>query len=497
MKFKKISIYALLLIIGINFSSCSEEKLNEISPDKITMADFWTNEANAKSAIMEAYQKLTMNNWRFGEYEMTPMYYRGDDVKLQSGATDWSYLENIGKFTYRNTNDVIANYWWQKYRSLNVANWVIANISTVPAANIDEKQQEYINGEALFIRAVLHMQLLQNYKQIVLKKEATNKDNLNEGLSSREDSWKLIVEDLKKAADLLPESWDSSNTGRATKNAAYGFLGKAYLFQKQYTEAHNAFVNIKGADLVAGNDYESLFNGTNENSIESIFEVQFTAISAGGLWKNHSGASTIATNDFGGWNMFNPSQKLMDAFMQEKTTDNKYDRRLIASIAFNDPASTFLGAPAQSYFDDNIVPKPCYKKYIEDQKAISSGDSGANFFYMRYADILLMDAEAIAEGATGTTLSKAVDLINRIRNRAGLADFSSTDKTTIIKELRKQRFLEFNGEGMRFYDLVRWGVAKEEILNSDKAGKANFKTPEHFYFPVPNGEITNNPTIKE
>ncbi|MGB5990084.1 MAG: RagB/SusD family nutrient uptake outer membrane protein [Marinifilaceae bacterium] len=497
MKFNKTSIYILLLIMGMNLSSCKEESLNEISPDKVTMANFWTNETNAKAAIMEAYQKLTMNNWRFGEYEMNPMYYRGDDVKLQSGATDWSYLENIGKFTYRNTNDVIANYWWQKYRSLNVANWVIANIGTIPAGNINADQQKYIKGEALFIRAVLHMQLLQNYKQIVLKKAATNKDNLNEGLSSREDSWKLITEDFKQAAELLPISWSSENLGRATKNAAYGFLGKAYLYQKKYTDAHKALKKIAGADLVSGDDYENLFNGKKENSIESIFEVQFSAISAGGLSKNHSGASTMATNDFGGWNMFNPSQKLMNSFMKEKTPDNKYDKRLIASVAFNDPAATFLGEPAQSYFGDNIVPKPCYKKYIEDKKSISSGESGANFFYMRYADVLLMDAEAITEGATGTSLSTAVDLINRIRNRAGLANFAGSDKATITKELRKQRFLEFNGEGMRFYDLVRWGIAKEEILNSDKKGKANFRSPEHNYFPIPNGEITNNPSITE
>jgi len=491
MKLNIKSIYILIALLGIGLSSCNEDSLEEISPDKITMADFWTNEANAKGAIMEAYQNLTMNGWKFGEYEMNPMYYRGDDVRMQSGATDWSYLEEIGKFTYRNTSGVLANYWWQKYRSLNIANWVIANINTVPSNKIDADQQKYIFGEALFIRGVLHMQLLKNFKQIVLKKNATNKDNLNEPLVDRETAWNFIVEDFKQAAKLLPKKWDAANLGRATQNSANGFLGKAYLYQKNYPLAHTAFTNISGADLV--DDYESLFNATNENSIESIFEVQFTSISTGGMSKSHSGASTMATGDFGGWNMFNPSQKLMDAFVVEKTTDNKYDKRLIASIAFNDPEATFLGKSAQSYFDDNIVPKPCYKKYIESENAITSGDSGTNFFYMRYADVLLMDAEALAED---NKAALAVPLINRIRHRAGLGEFNKTDKASVIAEIRHQRFLEFNGEGMRFYDIVRWDIAKQELLSSDKPGKVNFKTPEHNYFPVPNGEITNNPSIK-
>ncbi|MBE9467900.1 MAG: RagB/SusD family nutrient uptake outer membrane protein [Bacteroidetes bacterium] len=487
-KYLKYILFSALVLA----TSCSKDDLEEISPDRITMANFWVNETNAKTGIMEVYQNLTDNSWRFGENEMCPLYYRGDDVVLLPGASQWSYLAEMADFTYRNTSSILANFWWKKYRALNLANWVLDNIDNVPEANIDDDMQKYIKGEAYFLRGVLHMQLLQNFEKIVLKQSAANNDNLNQGLSERTAAWTLITEDFESASSLLPEKWDDSNLGRATKNSAYGFLGKALLFQKEYALAHDAFTKIKGADLVS--DYESLFNATNENSVESIFEIQFSAIQAGGLSKSHSGSCTMATGDFGGWNMFNPTQKLMNSFKQEKTTDDKFDKRLYASIAFDDPDATFLGKSARSYFDDNIVPKPSFKKYIESEDAVSTGVSGANFFWMRYADVLLMDAEALAEQGNTTD---ALPLINKVRFRAGLSEFSKTDKATVINEIRNQRFLEFNGEGIRFYDLVRWGIAKQEILNSDKLGNKNFKEPEHNYFPVPNGEIINNPNIDE
>lgn len=486
------TIKYILFVALVLVTSCSKDSLEEISPDKITMADFWVNETNAKSGIMEVYQNLTDNSWRFGENEMCPLYYRGDDVNLLPGASAWAYLAEMGEFTYRNTSSILANFWWKKYRALNLANWVLGNIDNVPEADIDASMQKYIKGEAYFLRGALHMQLLENFQKIVLKQEAANKDNLNQGLSERADAWKLITEDFQTASTLLPEKWEDSNLGRATKNSAYGFLGKAFLFQKEYFLAHEAFIKIKGANLVT--DYESLFNGTNENSVESIFEIQFSAIEAGGLSKYHSGSCTMATEDFGGWNMFNPTQKLMNSFEEEQTTDGKFDKRLYASIAFDDPDATFLGKNARSYFSNDTVPKPCFKKYIESMDAITTEVSGTNFFWMRYADVLLMDAEALVEQGNTTD---ALPLINKIRSRAGLSDFTKTDKATVINEIRHQRFLEFNGEGIRFYDIVRWGIAKQEILNSDKFGGSNFSDPENNYFPVPNGEIINNPNIDE
>lgn len=472
--------YILLLLI-VTISSCSEDSLNEISPDSVTMANYWTSEKNAKSAIMEAYQNISMNTWAFGEVEMGPMYYRSDDITMLGGSLQYDYMVALNKFTYSNTNWLIEYYWKKKYVSINITNWVIENIDAIPEKNINEDQRKYIKGEARFLRGVLHMQLLQNFHKIVLKKASARTNNLSEGLSSREEAWSFIIEDFKTASELLPKTWDASNVGRATKNSAFGFLGKAYLYQKNFKNAHEAFIKIEGADLVASEEYENLFNGKNENSIESIFEVQFSTVESSGLSKVHSGASTMATADFDGWDMFSPSEKVMNAFMVEKTTDNKHDIRLLASIAFNDPESTFLGEKI-----NKVLNTPCYKKYIESKEAITSSNSGANFYYMRYADVLLMDAEALAEDNKS---SEALPLINKIRKRAGLRDFTSNDKASVIAEIRKQRLLEFCGEGIRFYDLVRWDKAQENL--------PGFVAPINNYFQVPYKEIQNNPNITE
>ncbi len=482
---KYINIKVLFIAIVVAFSACNDDVLNQEDPDSVTTDNYWKNQADAKAAVMEVYSYLSYNGWMFGEADLATLMYRGDDIEMRSGALSWSYLSSIGKFSNKASCWPVREYWRQRYRGLNRANWVIFNVSKVSENEITEDASDNIKGEALFLRGLNHFLLLQNFYKIVLKLEyVTSIDGLNGELSSREDSYIAIEKDLKDAIELLPETWGESNLGRATKNSARGFLGKVLLSQKKFNEAHLAFETIVNRELVT--NYESLFDGSNENSEESIFEIQFNSQYIGSLGKVHSGSSTIATAELNGWDMFRPSVAIMTAYKEEKTVNNKTDNRFYGCVVSDDAESTLFGAT-------KVITGRSFKKFMESNVSITSGDSGVNYPLMRYADVLLMHAEALCE----TSPADALVPLNKVRNRAGLADFTDVNKDNLRKEIRKQRFLELSCEGIRWYDLVRWGVVKETLTANGKVYAADYNQDKNEYFPIPTNEVQNNPEVDQ
>ena len=305
--------------------------------------------------------------------------------------------------------------------------------------------------------------------------------------SSVTDIYKLIIADLEFAVQNLPASYTGANIGRATNNAAKDLLGLVYLTRSgttygiegpglnsnEYDKALSLFnevIDSKQYQLLPS--YSSVFAYDNENNKEVIFDVQFMSSSNGAGFPSHlapvafwtgQGISNSYGNGYGSSN-FNVSKELKASYLT-----NSLDVR----NAFNIQLS---------------YSQPFIKKYIDVAKRGTNGrDWSINFIVLRYADILLLKAEAILKGAQGTQ-TDVDDLVNLVRNRAGLPNISNVTFETLLEERRK----EFLGEGTRWNDLVRSGNAVTKMnswIKNDAILTINTVTPDFLIYPVPATEI--------
>ena len=338
------------------------------------------------------------------------------------------------------------------------------------------------------------------------------------------EGWAQVIADFKAAADLLPVSYDNisgidgGQKGRATKGAALGYLGKAYLFNKDFANAKTTFkqvIDLGVYSLVA--NYRDNFTTANENNSESLFEVQFSREAGGvdlgwggapasGWGKTSARAITYAPRAFG-WTDVQPSWALFNEFHDEKTTTGDLDPRLDATIFYNKPGGMklygkdFATFYAKSPGDLNDI--FCRKYQNSDGEFADEYDwrSGINERLLRYADILLMYAETLNE--TGDTPG-AYGYIQMVRNRVGLPDLATVKPNMSQAQMREQigheRFLEFPLEGHRFDDIRRWGwlqdATKLAWLKSRDAEFNSYTAGREFY-PIPQLEMDNNPGTKQ
>jgi hypothetical protein len=332
---------------------------------------------------------------------------------------------------------------------------------------------------------------------------------------SEAEGWAQVIADFKTAADLLPTTYsEPDNKGRATKGAALGYLGKAYLFNKDFTNAKTTFkqvIDLGVYSLVS--NYRDNFTDSNENNSESLFEVQFSRTAGGvdlgwggapatGWGKTSARAITYAPRAFG-WTDVQPTRTLFNEFQEEKTTSNTIDPRLEATIFYNKPGGMKLyGQDFATFYAANAGDLNdifCRKYQNSDGAYANEYDwrSGINERLLRYADILLMYAECLNE--TGDTAG-AYTYIQMVRNRVGLPNLATAKPNMTQALMREQigheRFLEFPLEGHRFDDIRRWGWLKDPVkLAWLKSRDTEFSTytAGREFFPIPQLEMDNNP----
>jgi len=473
---KNISLYILVVLSSLMFTSC-DDYLTQESPDKPTTDQIWVSYDAAEKYLVSAYSYVAPTGWRYHEYYYLPQNFRGDDMFPEGGTTAWSYLARIVGFNNTAADGVPSYMWTNWYRGVKLANDVIANVPNMEMLSQDEKDQ--LVAEAKFLRGFYFLNLQMNYHAIILPTSvAASTGDLQLPTSTKEAVYEQIEKDLSFAAEHLPSSWDGSNVGRATNNAANAFLGKAYLFNKQNQDAIDAFAKISGHSLVSASEYRSLFDGTNEQSDEVLFARGYTADQADILYLYHQlGVAMAPANLNGGWEM----ASISDYFMSQLEAN---DIRKEASVLLDGES-----------FDGEVInfDNPDYKmsiKYVESLSAIAYNRSVVDLILMRYADVVLMQAEAYQ--ALGNA-EKALEKINEIRERAELGDVSLSGDA-LRDEIRKQRMIELVGEGSRFYDIVRWSIADKQLTDAGQPYAKNFET-KHMYFPIPLEEVQRNPMV--
>lgn len=502
-------IYISVLIFTLLSISSCDDYLTVESPDQLTSSTFWRGESDAQAGIAAAYSQLEyyINTWGFAEIKWPVEAYREDIIEMGNDARNYPNWVELYNFTYTNGNAQLSSYWDNNYKGASFANQVIEKVASIPDENINSTTREQIVNEAHFLRAYYHLKLILNWDQIIIRdKYITKQADLSKPLSPRTDAWDFIIQDLTKATNL-PSSYDSDNLGRATKGAAYAYLGFAYL-TRAYEEPNNkteylaealtALNNVKGYELVE--DFSSMFDGSNKNSNESIFELQTSMSIANGADYRTQLHRWIGVSELKGWDEILPSNKLMDTYFKEGeiATTGRYDSRVYETVFFqsdyyNDGSGRVYGSDYDDWFTDtegNTYNRPAFRKFMpEDLEALNNNRCAINIPLMRYANVLLMKAEVLNE--QGKT-AEAIPLVNQVREAHGdMPPMTGSSQEAVRSQIEHERMIEFPLENWRWYDLRRWGKLEEAMADVGRSINAD----KNSFYPIPLKEENSNEEI--
>ena len=463
---KKYILYALLILVS---SSCTKEftELSPISERNIKSA--YKTEADFAVAVNGLYDALQLNG-TYGKTYLLLNEMRSDNTSNGGGCNGIAQsLCDVELFKEITTANELTNAWSDSYRGIARCNIFLDKLdgSSVP----DALKKRY-RGEALYIRSLLYYNLAIIFGNIPLQLvDAASPADVDLKQYPANDVYNQIITDLIAAEPLLPASYAAADLGRVTKGAVNTLLGKVYLTKGDKSAAVTALnkvVDSKNYSLVS--DYAKLWGAANENGPESIFEIQYKTGGQGeGSGYLEYFASIIGrAAGVGGGNT--PMTITPDLLAAYQAGDQRY---------------------AKSIYKNNRLPDTTYSiKYLSVQTTAFDGDN--NWYVSRYADVLLMLAEALGE------TTQAYVYINQVRARAGLPAIAATTPSTFAKQLLDERRIEFAFENQRWQDLLRFGVAKstmaKQLAVTQDEIRLLFAIPQK-EIDVSNGKLVQNPGL--
>ncbi len=468
--------YALLVISMLFFTGCGEDFVDVDPLFSINSENFFNSQEDYELATIASYDLLqtTYLNAMIGEMASDNTLAGGEN------ANDVPAFQEIDDMTHTPVNDQLRNIWNWMYAGINRTNYVF---EFRDKTNFEGK--DAILAENAFLRAYYYFELVKFFGPVPMpiNKRVQFGEAQTFDRSPVADVYGQIESDLMFAVDNLPAA--QADAGRATLGAAQALLGKVYLYQDKFTEAATmlqAVINSGTYDLAA--DYEAMFLVQGENGIESVFEVQYTDQQGAGFGCFQCSEGNIAPGFNGirgysgpiyadGFSFNVPTQDLVDAFEAGDTRLPVAILDIDAFVAANPDVIYSQGFEHTGYFN---------QKYIARQGEQFIGDthltSNKNYRAIRFADVLLMAAEALSRGGGSEDVARTY--LNRVRTRAGLADVTASG-AALTNAIYAERRVEMAGEGLRFFDLVRTGAVAAAI--------PGFQAGKHELFPIPLIEI--------
>ncbi|MCH7409181.1 RagB/SusD family nutrient uptake outer membrane protein [Belliella sp. DSM 111904] len=473
-----------LLIIGIagllTVTSCSEDFIDRAPISQLNSNNFYRNADDMRSALTAVYGAL-----QYGGQYYSSMHVIGDmrsdntEITNPNAGAD---LQAVDDFTNVAVNSISANTWNAHYQGIQSANIVIEKINDVP---MDQNLKTRFIGEAKFLRALMYFNLVRIFGDVPLVLTVINnpQQGYDYGREPVENVYTQIISDLIDAEESLPFTYSGGDIGRATKGAAMALLGKVYLTLRNYPEAAQKLKELIDASAQTGYqilpDYALIFGAANQNNAESIFEVQFKSSSSGegSPFANQfapigSGTAVVSVGNPLGQNI--PTGEMSNAY---EDNDLRKEASMRTSYVLN----------------GNTVNHNYVIKYSGTPAA--NLDSDNNWIVLRYADVLLMYAEALNEQGYVAD-GPAFDYLNQIRNRAGLPSKTSSNSNPNLSlpnqeafrlAIEQERRVELAFEGHRWFDLIRTDRALAFL--TDKGMQ-----PHMSIFPIPQSQIDINPT---
>lgn len=473
----KYIILTTALLIAL--SSCEESLEFEVK-NKLTLENYFQSEEDAIASINAVYDAL-------GDVDL----YRSTFWLIQDIASDdcdalstWNdpNAQQFHAYNLQSTNNYLSGVWRASYQVIARAN---LSISRIPDVAMDETMQARLLGEAKFLRALSYFNLVRMFGDVPLVLEPESDiDKYLVPRSSADSVYNQIISDLEDAITGLPLLFSGANKGRATKGAAMGQLAKVYLTLENYDMAAQYAEDIRNLHIYSlWADFKDNFREANKNGKESLFEVQFytgeqqenTQIVISGLPSIYAFPAGVG--------IILPTDDLLDSY---EPGDYRYD------VTFFDE---------YSYFGNNTFDPHIRKHWDQDAYGPEeTGQSGANFPHMRFAEVLLIQAEALNEANNGPTTA-AYTAVNMVRERARnsaegvLPDLENLSYEEFREAVWKEKRLETVNEGQRWFDLVRTG----RLVDRVKAAKGEKANPQqhNYLFPIPQRERDLNDKLSQ
>lgn len=485
----------LLTVLALLLGACSDF-LTENLQGTYSNATFYKTEAHALLAITGVYNAAsfvsTENHlWVFGDVA-------SDDATKGGLAGDQSDIQFIDEFSYSRNNGSLEKIWKHYYEGISRANYLLYYS---PGIDMNEDLKSRILGEAKFLRAYFYFNLVNIFGEIPIKlNPPINPDEINKPKSPIANVYAQIEKDLTEAIAAIGTK--DKEIGRVTKGAAWGLLAKTFIYQQKWEAALAAIAAVDALGLYSLEAvYKNNFIDSTQNNKESLFELQHLSDQLPKLG-SHLNQYFSPPKDNGYY--FNvPLQNFVNEF--EKTTTNIPDPRLDYTV----------GRAGQKWingedFDPAWSPTGYLQKKhsqpLKEEPII--GDASLNYVYLRYADILLMKAEALNEAGRS---SEALVPLNAVRKRAResylfdkslagfgtvpvglLPDVQLTNQQTVRDAIRHERRVELGFEFHRFFDLIRYGKQAAEAALTG----TGFKYSDNLgHFLIPQSELDTNPAI--
>ena len=505
---KSHNLFTLALVGGLlAATSCKKDLLEQTNPNTLSVAQFWLSADDANKGVIACYSGVQQyacygHSWQF-------ITARSDESYSQSPFVE---LAVFTRFVQANNNFFISAFAWNDYyRTIYRTNQALNHI---PNITMDATLQKQYIAEARFVRALMYFDLDSFFGNVpLIVEDPTVTTRVTQVAPAQVEA--QVIADLQAAIPDLPVTYAAADLGRATKGAAQALLAKMYMQQHKYTEASALFAGIISSgkySLVA--NYLDNFTESNENNSESLFEVQYTGsvLDVGQGQDNASASEGYDRPNFFGPPVYSfadvqPRQWLTAAYTDSTVAlapgstkkhliDPRRDISIISSLnpdRFYGKTFTQLGYnPSQQY----------WRKYLNDRTRTTPENftSGINFRIIRYADVLLLQAEALNE--LGQTAA-AVPLVNQVRARVGLAPIvaANYNQTSLRLYMRDERGRELAGEGQRWFDINRWGLLDNQdglnYLITKDPDFTNFVLGKSKLLPLPQTHIDLDPTTTQ
>jgi len=478
---KKIIGLASLMAVMVMWS-CNDDFLERKPKGQLTYDVYFETADHALWSTNAIYQQ-------FRSWEMTAFPWIGltdiisDDADKGSTATDAPYMQDLDDFTFNATSTVVTGAWQGNYHAIFRANLAIDNI---PGIDMDPVLRDRYVGEARFLRAYAYLRLVQWFGDLPLIEHLLTDDQYyNQPKVPKEQIYDFIEADLQYAANVLPEKSDypSADLGRATKGAARGMLAKLYLVKHDFARAaEQAEAIISSGQYSLLTRYGDNFLPEGENGAESVYEIcavaeQAAVVGPGATPYNMVQGVRGVPNL--GWGFNRPSDDLLAEY---ETSD---PRRSATVLQVNDILPDGSGKVQDN--PEMLNERYNRKAWVPAHSGLQDNGPG-NIRIIRYADVLLMAAEALNE--TGE-IGKARDYLNLVRSRARgnsntiLKDVTTNDQAELREAIYHERRVEFGMEQQRWFDLARWG----RIADVMSPLKIEFKTPKNLLLPIPQADV--------
>lgn len=509
---RRISIFIVFAFALIFCAGCEEDFLQKESLTQLSESSFWSTESDAQLGINGVYDALQSRSLYSGSLNSAaglPMY----DALSDNVFNNWTW-EGPGDFMQGRidaANWQFEGLWTSSYAGIARANLAIQKIAAIPDANISSTKRAGYIAQAKFLRALLYTNIAIYFEDAPLILEPQTLDEAFVPKSSFNEIKDAIVKDLTEAAADLPVSYPAAEYGFATKGAALGLLARIHLYTKNYTEVVAITDQILTLGYNLNGNYSNLFTPAGETNGDIIFSVRFT------FTKSNNGELFSGTYEGAPKIDMVPLKNLVRDFYctdgQPITTSPLYDPakenlnrdpRLTASVYF---IGDIFIVNLNRAFTGNTPTKYGQKKYVRNGPSSTgigvASPGGQDFYVIRYADVLLMRAEALAELGRQ---DEAYPLVNQVRARVSMptveqAEGTSLTQAQMIEVIRHERRVELAFEGLRFFDLKRWGQVPDAFQRIIADGTPGY-SPVYLQrksesLPIPLRELDVNKSLTQ